>query len=132
MCARDTYSLNYWETDTLSWPDSKKGGKQEEDFFFLNIILIFPSFNNQAALKLLFLETLLHCLLEVLCIDPFTPLSLKHTHTHITTTTTTTATATATTTTTTKTYLMDLYLIGYLMCVWLSSSRVLGGYPIWW
>ncbi|KAM7381218.1 hypothetical protein PAMA_012187 [Pampus argenteus] len=27
---------------------------------------------------------------------------------------------------------MDLYLIGYLMCVWLSSSRVLGGYPIWW
>ncbi|KAG7324813.1 hypothetical protein KOW79_011129 [Hemibagrus wyckioides] len=33
-----------------------------------------------------------------------------------------------------KTYLMDLYLVGYLhlLCVWLSSSRVLGGYPIWW
>ncbi|KAK3529062.1 hypothetical protein QTP70_015105 [Hemibagrus guttatus] len=33
-----------------------------------------------------------------------------------------------------KTYLMDLYLVGYLhlLCMWLSSSRVLGGYPIWW
>uniref|UniRef100_A0A8B9K0E7 Protein Wnt n=1 Tax=Astyanax mexicanus TaxID=7994 RepID=A0A8B9K0E7_ASTMX len=28
---------------------------------------------------------------------------------------------------------MDLYLVGYIMCsMWLSSSRVLGGYPIWW
>ncbi|KAF7705635.1 hypothetical protein HF521_020921 [Silurus meridionalis] len=29
---------------------------------------------------------------------------------------------------------MDLYLVGYLhlLCVWLSSSRVLGAYPIWW
>ena len=31
-----------------------------------------------------------------------------------------------------KAYLMDLNLIGYMMCLWLSSSRVLGGYPIWW
>uniref|UniRef100_A0AAY4D5R8 Protein Wnt n=3 Tax=Denticeps clupeoides TaxID=299321 RepID=A0AAY4D5R8_9TELE len=31
-----------------------------------------------------------------------------------------------------KTHLMDLNLIGYMMCLWLSGSRVLGGYPIWW
>lgn len=27
---------------------------------------------------------------------------------------------------------MDLYLVGYMMCLWLSGFRVLGGYPIWW
>lgn len=72
MCVRETLTLLTTRRQTHFPGPTQRRGENRRKIFFFNIILIFPSFNNQAALKPLFLETLLHCLLEILCIDPFT------------------------------------------------------------
>lgn len=124
MCVRDTLLTTRRQTH-FPGPTQRKGGKLEEDPFFIfcpNIILNLPPIQQSSCPKAPpFLEnssplpagTSIYWSVFGLF---FLTLSHTHAHTHRHR----------------QAYLMDLYQIGYLMCVWLSSSRVLGGYPIWW
>lgn len=113
-CVKETLTLlTTTGRHTLSSPNSKKQQTLEIFFFFFCLHLNPQKFLIILSSIHLFLKT---CLLGL----NFPPLSrnsmywsIDNFHPH-------------------KTYLMDLYLVGYLMCMWLSSSRVLGGYPIWW